>query len=538
MPDLRLAVKLGAPDTFVLNFTVLGGIARAATELTEAPLIAFWIADPTARTLTVGAFSDRSLGADYPVKSLRFGQDLVGWIAAHGRPVNVADLHDDERFLARAWARGHGLRSFLGVPITFQDSVLGVLTMLGRAPFRLDAEDQGLLESFAAQAALAIRNARIYEELRVAHENLERSQEQLIHSEKLSALGQLVAGVAHELNNPLSVVLGHAYLAETKTGAGGLEAHIRGMREGAERAAQIVRNLLQFARKTSSSRDVIDVNALVEQVIEFTRNAGATQNVGVVRELAPDLLPTSGDPGQLQQVLLNLVTNAYQAMPRGGTLTVRTRAAGRRLRVEVSDTGPGVRDDIRHKIFDPFFTTKSMGEGTGLGLSVAHGIVSAHGGRLWLDERAPRGATFVIELPVASPPAAVTEGDEPVLRPGCRILVVDDEPPVARVLGSLLEEIGARVVIVHSATEARAALARESFDAITLDLVMPGENGVEFWQRLERDRPDAARRVIFVTGNVDPSMRAFVGTTGCPVLAKPYTLRSLRETLASRLSRS
>jgi GAF domain-containing protein len=514
----------------------LQAIARAAAELMSAPLVAISLADETNRMLERRAFSDDALGADHPGLRRHFGEGVMGWVAVHRRPLNVPDVFADDRVLAQEWCRRHGLGSVLVVPILFQESLLGVLVLFGRVPFVMDAADQDLLESFLAQAALAIHNASVHEELRAAHRNLERSQEQLIHSEKLSALGQLVAGVAHELNNPLSAVLGNAYLAEPKVSDPLVQRHIKGIREGAERAAQIVRNLLQFARKLTSSREDIEVDQLVERVLTLVANAGVTQNIDIVRDLAPGLPSTAGDPGQIQQVLLNLVTNAFQAMEdSGGQLTVRSRSAAGRIRIEVEDTGPGVSAEIRTRIFDPFFTTKPVGKGTGLGLSVAHGIVSAHEGRIWVEEGPGGGARFVIDLPIRSALPTVGEREAPSVPRDSRILVIDDEEHVAQVLGDLLEELGARVEITHSAGAARALLAREHFDLITLDVIMPGENGVDLWRQLRAEDPSAAARVIFVTGNVDATIQASVDSTGRPVLAKPYTFKALHTLVANEL---
>jgi GAF domain-containing protein/ActR/RegA family two-component response regulator len=515
---------------------VLHAITRAGAELMDAPLVAISLVNEVTGILERRAFSDDVLGADHPGARRRLGEGAMGWVAVHRRPLNVPDVLADDRVLAQEWCRRHGFTSALVVPILFQESLLGVLVLFGRAPFAMDAADQDLLESFLAQAALAIHNASVHEELRAAHQNLERSQEQLIHSEKLSALGQLVAGVAHELNNPLSVVLGNAYLAEPKVADPLVQRHLKGIREGAERAAQIVRNLLQFARKLTSSREDIEIDQLVERVLTLVANAGATQNISIVRDLAPGLPSTSGDPGQIQQVLLNLVTNAFQAMEdSGGQVTVRSRSSAGRLRIEVEDTGPGVPAEIRTRIFDPFFTTKPVGTGTGLGLSVAHGIVSAHEGRIWVEEAPGGGARFVIELPVRTAAPTGAEREATPVRRDARILVIDDEEHVARVLGDLLEELGARVEITHSASAARALLAREHFDLITIDVIMPGENGVDLWRQLRAEDPSAAARVIFVTGNIDPSIQASVDSTGRPVLAKPYTFKALRALVASEL---
>jgi two-component system NtrC family sensor kinase len=276
----------------------------------------------------------------------------------------------------------------------------------------------------------------------------------------------------------------------------------------------------------------------VERVLTLATNAGITQKVTIVRDLAPGLPSTAGDPGQLQQVFLNLITNGFQAMEdTGGQLTVRSRLAAGRLRVDVEDTGPGVAADIRPRIFDPFFTTKPVGKGTGLGLSVAHGIVSAHEGRISVEDAPGGGARFVVELPIRAASPQIGEREAPQMPDDARVLVVDDEVHVAQVLGDLLQELGARVEVTHSADAARALLARETFDLITLDVIMPGENGVEMWRALQSGDPSAAARVVFVTGNVDPSIQAALEATGRPVLAKPYTFKALRALVATELAR-
>lgn len=515
---------------------VLREITRAAGELMDVPCASIAIVDEAGRHLVRQAFSDETIGADHPGGVRRFGEGGSGWVAEHRQPLHVPDVFADDRIASPEWFRKHALRSSLSVPIVFGDALLGVLGLYGRKPFTLGPEDRGLLDSFVAQAAIAIHNARLYEELRVAHEQLERSQEQLVHSEKLSALGQLVAGVAHELNNPLSAVLGSAYLAERHVVQTPAERHVHRIRDAAERAAQIVRNLLQFARDTTGRREQMEINTLVRRVADLTLHAGATQNVRLALDLAAGLPTTHGDPGQIEQVLLNLITNAYQAMEgQAGEVTVRTRGTPDTVRIEVSDTGPGVAPETRTKVFDPFFTTKPVGKGTGLGLSVAHGIVAMHGGRIWLDEGGP-GATFVVEIPVKRGPAPAAPAVLPPPGSG-RVLVIDDEAQVAEVLADLLAELGAGVAVAHSAAEGRRLLAHEPFDLVALDLVMPDEGGADLWRWLAREMPAVAGKVVFITGTIDPAMQKFIASTGRPSLAKPYTLSALQELVASELGR-
>lgn len=520
---------------------VLTAIARAATEIMQVPFVSFWLVDEASRRLTVGAVSDETIWADYPAHSVPVEDaGVMGVVRTTQEPLHLPDVRRDPRIVAPTWFAKHGFTSYYGLPIVSEGTVLAVLNLSGRAPFEVTEDDREVLESFVAQAAAAIRNARLYEELHSANAQLAESQAQLVHREKLSALGQLVAGVAHELNNPLAAVLGQTDLAERGATDARLKRRIERIRVNAERAAQIVKHLLHFARKSPSAREPVLLNDLVEQVLGLSAATFITQNVTVVRNLAPQLAPITGDPSQLQQVIINLVTNACQAMAEtGGTLTVRTRTAGDAVRLEISDTGPGVPAELRARIFDPFFTTKPAGVGTGLGLSVVHGIVAAHDGRVWLDERTERGARFVVELPVrAGEPSAPPLAPPPSLPRGLRVLAIDDDPEVLASLQELLVELGCQVLTAGSAVEARARLSRGEIDLVTLDLVMPGETGVDLWRFLEAERPELTTRVIFVTGAADPMLHQIVTSTGRPVLAKPFTLEALTAALATGLSTS
>ncbi len=269
-----------------------------------------------------------------------------------------------------------------------------------------------MVEVFNAMVA-ELRQSR--RELRAYQENLERmvaertqqlerAQARLVQSEKLAALGELVAGVAHELNNPLTSVLGYAQLLE----AGELEGEDARRALGiilqeADRARRIVQNLLTFARQRAHERGPVDVNAAIEQTVALRRYELERAGITFVLDLAADLPAIEGDLFQLQQVFLNLINNAAQAMAgSGGRIEIRTARAGDRVRIEVADTGPGIPPEHLHRIFDPFFTTKEVGQGTGLGLSISYAIIRDHGGEISAENRPEGGARFIIELPVAS----------------------------------------------------------------------------------------------------------------------------------------
>jgi len=378
-------------------------------------------------------------------------------------------------------------------------------------------------------------------------------EQQLLRSEKLSAIGQLVAGVAHEVNNPLTSISGYTQLLLRDPDLPErVHEDLQQINSQAERAARIVQNLLLFAREHKPQRLLIDINETMRSTLSLRAYQLRVDNIRVVTDLDPELPHTVADPFQLQQVFLNLINNANHAMTqRGGqgTLTLRTASvppsetvSGRpMIRVSVSDTGIGIPERDLNRIFDPFFTTKPVGQGTGLGLSICFGIVQEHGGRIWAESEVNVGTTVHVELPILheyeplvdeDPPDDVPEL-EPQLR--CRVLVVDDEEPVGQLLARLLTQLGCQPTVVQSGAEALQILAHEHFDLILSDVKMPGMNGFELHQAILARDPDLAARVIFVTGdtlNVDT--QAQIAQTGNPSLAKPFQIERL-ETLVRAL---
>lgn len=344
----------------------------------------------------------------------------------------------------------------------------------------------------------------------------------------LNALSDLVSGVAHELNNPLTTILGFAQvlsaLGETE------RIHALSMIEQeAQRAGRIVRNLLYFARQHRPRIEPIDLNALLTRVIEVRRYQFDVDNVDVALDLAP-LPQLQGDQYQLEQAFLNLINNAYQAMQTtGGTISVQTSLDGDRVRISVADTGPGIPDALLTRIFEPFFTTREVGEGTGLGLSTAYGIVREHGGRLWAENVPGGGARFVVELPLtaqgdtqhtAATPHATGPGH------GERLLVVDDEPAVRSLVREILEGFNYRVLGAASGAAALAIMEETPCAAVICDVRMPGMDGYEFYRRLVERWPALRGQVIFVTGDVYRETR-LPADEGVRFLEKPFDVHDL-----------
>ena len=369
--------------------------------------------------------------------------------------------------------------------------------------------------------------------------------QQLLQAEKMAALGQTVSGVAHELNNPLATILNWAErLAERQldeTARRGVEVILG----EAERAARIVRNLLTFARKRQSTRALVDINQVVSETLALRAYEQRVTNIDVTTALTPALPRVFADGHQIQQVLLNLVINAEQAMVAAngrGSLSVRTWHEPEReaVMLEVNDDGPGIAPEMAEKIFDPFFTTKQVGEGTGLGLTVAYAIVQEHGGRIRLEPRAG-GTSFVVQLPVSgieAPPRAMrpaTPSMEAVR--GASVLLVEDERALAAAVVEALTDAGLQVVHAGDGEEALARVRQQTYDVIICDLKMPRADGRMLYRAIASTTPALARRVIFVTGDVaGTDAERFLAETGCRWLAKPFRLadllRAVRDTLA------
>jgi signal transduction histidine kinase len=366
---------------------------------------------------------------------------------------------------------------------------------------------------------------------------LEAQREALFQAEKVAAMGQLLAGVSHELNNPLSTIVGYTQLLLRRVGTGPM-ADQRGKIAGsAERCTRIVTNFLALARQYPPERQLTQLNQVVDDALELLSYSLRIDNVDVARRFAPDLPPLWADPHQLQQVIVNLLTNAHQALRsvstrRRLTLTTRYELASDRIRLEIADSGPGVPADIRTRIFDPFFTTKAPGQGTGLGLSLCRGIVDAHEGILRLEATPGGGATFVVELP-AGAPAEVAEAQRAgamiAAEPGKTILVVDDEPDVADLLAEALSLDGHRVEAVNSGAAALNRILARDYDLVFSDMKMPGMSGADLYDEVARRGRGTERRFVFVTGDtMNPTTRQFLERTGSPSLTKPFDIDEIR----------
>jgi GAF domain-containing protein/ActR/RegA family two-component response regulator len=402
-------------------------------------------------------------------------------------------------------ARFARMRHWLGVPMTAGDSVIGVLAVLS-ADRAFTAGDERLLTSVAHLAALALRNARLFEERMRAYGELAAAQDQLVRTEKLRALGEMASGVAHDFNNLLASILGRAQLTLQRLQDPQLRRWLQVIERAALDGAQTVRRLQEFTRIRRDHPFVsVDLNDVVRGALEITqsrwREETRTRGVTVeVRTSFATLPPVAGDPAELREAMTNLILNAVDAMPQGGTLTLGTAATADAVVVTVEDSGVGIPEAIRGKIFDPFFTTKGP-QGTGLGLSMTYGILSRHGARITVESREGRGTVFRLtfipgEGPDAVAPAPATAPAAPDV--ALRCLVVDDEPEVGAMLGDVLETGGHRVVVLTDGAEAVARFRAEPFDLVLTDLAMPRVSGWQVAQAVKEIAP--AVPVVLVTG--------------------------------------
>ena len=375
-------------------------------------------------------------------------------------------------------------------------------------------------------------------ELYNARSQLQRAQENLHQSEKLAALGQLLAGVAHELNNPLAVVLGRAAMLQEKLKDTPHAIPLQKLREAADRCTRIVKTFLAMARQTGPRREMVEINDLIDSALEMTTYSLRKHNITWNKTSLLVNQTIEVDQDQIVQVLINLILNAQQALlektdHRVLDITAELCPEGQWLAISVADNGPGVPASIVNRIFDPFFTTKSVGEGTGLGLSVCKSMVEAHGGKLVLEETPGGGATFRIALPVQVAQAGhVDDSSSKSLAKTVRgrFLVIDDEVEIAAILADCLTPLGIESVLASDGKAALERLAETAFDAVFCDVSMPGMDGITFYNQLKVANPFLANRLVFISGDVLHREWDKLKAAGDrPIIEKPFDPQQVRD---------
>jgi PAS domain S-box-containing protein len=500
----------------------------------------------------------------------------AGYTLFTREPVIVEDLRTERRFRGAQLLHDHGVVSGLDVIIYSGGQPFGILSAHTRQRRTFTQDDLHFLQAIAHVLGTAIERKQVEEVLRTtreglevrvrertaellqvnesllkeiaerrrAEEQLQQQQEALFQREKLAAMGSLLASVAHELNNPLSVVMVQADLLSEEVREKALAERIKLINQSAERCVRIVQNFLALARRTPPQRTHVELNAVIDEAMTLLAYALRVDDIDVQQDLADDLPPLWADRHQLHQVLINLVTNAHQALREVGTprrlvLITRYDSGSSSVTLEVADTGPGIPLEQQERIFEPFFTTKPAGVGTGLGLPFCKGIIEGHGGSICVDTQVGQGAVFRIKLPVEAVPMTVPERPVPeALLPvkDKAILIIDDEPGIVSALSYLLRRDGYHVDTARNGRLALEQLQVQPYDLILCDLRMPELDGPGLYQEIEVRLPDLLSRMIFLTGDtLSPEAREFLEKAGVARLSKPFRAAEIRRVVQQAL---
>jgi PAS domain S-box-containing protein len=383
-------------------------------------------------------------------------------------------------------------------------------------------------------------------ERRQTEEREKQLEQELNLAGRLASIGQLAAGVAHEINNPLTGVIGFSHLMLSRDIPNDIKQDLQVINSEARRVAKIVENLLVFAHQRKSGREYMNINEIITRVLELRAYEMKVNNIEVETQLDPELPPTMADAGQIQQVFLNIVLNAEHFMAKAhsrGKLVVKTEKVNGSIRASFTDDGTGISLENLDKIFNPFFTTKEVGKGTGLGLSICHSIITQHQGRIYAQSTLGKGTTFVIELPIVAEPVRTDKAEEIKKETqksrGAKILVVDDEKAILTFLSRLLTEWGHTVETINNANTALERLKKERYSLILLDIKLPGMSGIELYHHIEKTVPALTRRVMFITGDVmEGTTRDFLEKSKAAHITKPLDIEALKKMINRALNQT
>lgn len=443
-----------------------------------------------------------------------------------GEILNIENAQDDPDIGKAGKDLGH--HSLLGIPISSNERTIGVIWFLSYKERIFTEREVKLFSAVGSEIALAIANAKVVEELR-------STQEQLIQSEKLASIGRLISSIAHEINNPLTPILGYSdMLLKRPEISNDIRNKLEQIHSSAERVFRVIDKLLSFSRKHVPLRTTEDINRLIEQSLEFREYQLKLANIELIRDYDMSLPKTMVDPNQLQQVFTNIVLNAEQAIidsgVSSGKLEISTALShNNMIEISFTDNGSGIESQNIGKVFDPFFTTKQPGKGTGLGLSVAYGIIKKHGGDIHVKIGESKNTTFVIRLPVCDKnqrkPDKLVDSDKGELNAVTkkRVLIVEDEQLISDLLRGVLEREN-QVDLASDGEEALSKVESGRYDLIVCDIKMPGLNGTKFYESVKHINPMLANKFVFITGDPSPETMKFLNRAGNPFVIKPFKI--------------
>ncbi len=474
----------------------------------------------------------------------------TAWVMEHKRSNIETDFTQETQFaIDEKQLLKSGLKSAIRVPLFSKGEVFGTFNLTSRHPNAYGDVEREVLEQLAGQIAAAVENSRLFiqisereNELSKAYSELKAAHDLMIQSANLRALGEMASGVAHDFNNMLSVILGRAQLALGNAKDPRMVRDLRIIEQSAVDGAKTVRRLQDFARvRVDREFEVLDLHEVVRDALQMVEPRRLERQA--VDRIAIDIsaemgkaIPIEGDSTELREVLTNIIFNAMDAMPHGGKITVKSKLENNCVVLSITDTGMGIPEEIKGRLFDPFFTTKSAG-GLGMGLSVAYGIISRHGGSINVDSSVGKGATFYIKLPVAvSTGKRLLLPEEPTSIKRATILLIEDDPQTNEVLRLMLERLGHQVEWFTNAKEALETFnkGKSDYDIVVTDMGMQEMSGRDVARRIKEMRPETS--VILITGwgtQFNPTELRRVGIDG--IISKPFTKEALSAKLTELL---
>jgi PAS domain S-box-containing protein len=536
---------------------ILDRIVEEAVRSTGCSHVKLLLVDKESGMLRVGALLGTALPPDF---QLPLNTSLSGLVVQTGQPVFRSDAASDPENVLANQDREAGVVTYLGLPVKGRKEILGVLTFNTKEPRQYAPEELAYLTSFADHAAIAIENAHLFAELNQSYESLQRAQEELIRSEKLRALGQMSAGIAHDLNNMLAAILGQVELLRLRVTDPEVQTGLATLETAATDGAHVVRRLQDFARqRTHSSLRPLDLRPVIAEALAITRPRweDEAQRRGVaiaIQTHLEDCPPILGHAPEIREILTNLILNAVDAMPHGGTLCLATRSVASTrdeiprsgseppapssrpsirnelVELSVTDTGIGMAESVRQRVFEPFFTTKG-GQGTGLGLSVAYGIMERHGGRIEVASAPGQGTTVSLRFAIASQDAApMADTSEGPATPR-HLLLIDDDVMVRQTLAALLRTAGHSVQEADGGVAGLDLLTRATVDVVFTDLGMPEVTGWDVARAVKARTPRLPVVLLTGWGEQVAGEPGAEGLVEC-VLSKPVRLEDLLRVIA------
>ena len=520
-----------------LNYkVVLEKVIHYAKKLAEADGCTIYILDKQKQALKPWLSNYEEFRDQIMKFELKIGEWATGKAAQSGMAI-ISNFADQDHRTIQIPGTPDEPESLMSVPLMWSGEVIGVITINAKGHRRFSDDDLNLLTIFARHVSDAIENARLFDNLEKAYKELNEAQQQLVQSERLRALGEMAGGVAHDFNNILGAILGRVQLLllndqmEEK-----LKYGLKLIEKSALDGAETVRRIQEFTRVHKFTYlSKVDLNQIVEDALEMTQPKwkDEAQQKGVdirVEKELNDVKPVAGLASELTEVLSNMILNSVDAMPEGGTITLKTYRNQDSVYIEIQDTGGGMSDEVKRMAFEPFFTTKGK-QGTGLGLSVAYGIISRHKGEISIDSQEGKGTTFKIRLPQQEITAEAKETPPPkVLDRKMRILVVDDDPNIQDILQDILNLEGHQVQLASSGDEALKLFRSSDFEVVITDLGMPGMSGWELAKEVKKSKRQI--KVILITGWRAQLDTDKIKESGVDfILPKPFHIEQIKEVL-------